>query len=286
MSADPSADWQAWVGRRRSVEDVISSGPLDALAATLDMERAPALPGDALPCCWHWLYFQQPTRASQLDVDGHPLRGEFLPPVSLPRRMWAGSRLRFHTPLRVGDRARRESTILAVDARQGRSGALVFVRLQHEVYRGEALALSEEQDLVFRERPTSNEPPRPTGTEHPEAQWSRRMLPDAVLLFRYSALTFNAHRIHYDREYAVDQEGYGGLVVQGPLTATLLLEVLRNALPEVQVERFAFRGLRPLLDTGEIVLSGRREGNAVQLWALDSKSQLAMQANALISCPT
>lgn len=272
------------MGRKRVVEDVITPGPLNALAATLDLAVAPVSTGDAVPCCWHWLYFQQPTIASGLDVDGHPKRGEFLPPVTLPRRMWAASRLLCHTPLRVGDSARCESTILEVSAKQGRSGALVFVRVQHAYYRGSELALSEEQDLVFREPPGPGTPSAQANPERPEAHWIRRLQPDPVLLFRYSALTFNAHRIHYDREYAVAREGYGGLVVQGPLTATLLLELLRDKLPGVHVERFAFRALRPLLDTAALTLAGRREANTAQLWALDPEGKLAVQADAVISC--
>ncbi|MAT92184.1 MAG: acyl-CoA dehydrogenase [Halioglobus sp.] len=278
---DNGAYLQEWVGRSATVCDTIAPAPVAGLAAALDHPRPPQ-PGDSLPAGWHWLFFQQPVRASRLGPDGHPLRGDFLPPVSLPRRMWAGGRLTLYAPLRVGDALRRQSTVAAVQRKRGRSGELVFVRVLHRIHRGQVLLLEEEQDIVYRE--AAGAAGAPVGEMPPgEAQWSRLWQPDPVALFRYSALTFNAHRIHYDRDYATGREGYGGLVVQGPLTATLLLDLLRAQIGQEQPASFAFRGLRPLLDTGAVALQGRRDGNAVTLWALDADGALAMRASAQLA---
>jgi 3-methylfumaryl-CoA hydratase len=235
-------------------------------------------PGERLPEPWHWLFFLPAPAASALDTDGHPRRGDFLPPVPLPRRMWAGSTLRFLGQLCVGDEVQRVSTISDVSLKQGSSGALVFVSVQHAIYRDGELVLAEDQQLVYREPGGSG--PAPAQPAPAPAQWSREIVPDPVLLFRYSALTFNSHRIHYDRDYAVQQEGYAGLVVQGPLTATLLLDLLRRELPDARLAAFRFRGVRPLLDGAPLRLQGRRDDNSVRLWALDASGALAMDAQA------
>jgi len=280
--ADPAAidvaKLRGWIGRQESCSDVISPAPLRALAATLDCPAIGAGPGERLPEPWHWLFFLAAPPASSLDTDGHPRRGDFLPPVPLPRRMWAGSSIRFPGELHVGDAVQRVSTIGDVSLKQGSSGALVFVSVQHAIYRDGELVLEEDQQLVYRE-PGGAGPAAPQPAPA-QAQWSREMVPDPVLLFRYSALTFNSHRIHYDRDYAVQQEGYSGLVVQGPLTATLLLDLLRRELPDARLAAFRFRGIRPLLDGAPLRLQGRRDENSVRLWALDASGALAMDARA------
>jgi 3-methylfumaryl-CoA hydratase len=279
MSAADIEGLQSWIGRTETRCDVISAAPVAALSASLDYEYPRAMSGEKLPACWHWLYFQDAVAASNLAVDGHPRRGDFMPPVSLPRRMWAGSRLRFVSPLSVGDEVRRVSTIADVRCKEGRSGELVFVVLRHQIYHGDDLAIEEEQDLVYRERGTGEfaSVPRPAPAV---AQWSRDIRPDTVLLFRYSALTFNSHRIHYDRDYAAGEEGYASLVVQGPLTATLLLDLLHRELPEAEVTSFEFRAVRPLLEGSTLRLQGRRDGQECILWALDASGALAMEAQA------
>ena len=214
------AELRGWIGRQEARNDVILGAPLRAMAATLDCPAPGAGPGEHLPEPWHWLFFLPAPAASALDTDGHPRRGDFLPPVPLPRRMWAGSSIRFLDQLHVGDEVQRVSTIADVSLKQGSSGALVFVSVQHAIYREGELVLEEDQQLVYRESGGSG--PAPAQPAPAQAQWSRELVPDPVLLFRYSALTFNSHRIHYDRDYAVQQEGYAGLVVQGPLTATLV----------------------------------------------------------------
>jgi 3-methylfumaryl-CoA hydratase len=276
----------AWKGRTQSAADVIGATPVRALRAALDHPDAPVLIGDALPPLWHWLYFLPLHRHSELGPDGHARRGDFLPPVPLPRRMWAGSRFEFRAPLRVGDAVVRTSTIDEVSVKQGRSGALVFVTVRHELRRQGAAepALVEFHDIVYREarRPGDVEPsPRPAPAA---AAWTREIVPDAVLLFRYSALTFNGHRIHYDRRYATEVEGYPGLVVHGPLIATLLLDLLQRHRPDAPLATFSFRAVRPTFDLHPLRVNGqlRDDGVGVQLWACDHEGWLTMEAMATL----
>lgn len=272
---------QGWVGRTQQRQELLATAPAAGLSATLDYDQPRALTGEALPACWHWLYFQEAAAASIVGVDGHARRGEFMPPVPLPRRMWAGSRLRFYAPLVLGDEVRRVSTIACISHKQGRSGELVFLTLKHQFLAGDELAIEEEQDLVYREKGAAD---ATAGAAAPAvALWTREIRPDPVLLFRYSALTFNSHRIHYDREYATGEEGYCSLVVQGPLTATLLLDLLHREVPGVRVDAFQFRAVRPLFEGFPLVLQGRRDGRKVLLWALDHQGELAMEASALLA---
>jgi 3-methylfumaryl-CoA hydratase len=283
---------QQWVGRTHTRCDVISAAPVAALSASLNLPAPRAVVGAALPACWHWLYFQEVVPTSRLTPDGHAPRGDFLPPVPMPRRMWAGSRLRIAVPLLVGDEARRVSTVQSVTHKQGRSGDLVFVTLRHQVFCRQILAIDEEQHLVYRDQRMGDDNAQhsskqtaksTTETSLPLAQWRWEVSADTVLLFRYSALTFNSHRIHYDRDYAMREEGYGGLVVQGPLTATLLLELLNRELPSARVSTFEFRAARPLLAETTMLLQGRREKQEVRLWALDANGELATEAWATLS---
>lgn len=274
---------RGWIGRRETRSDILSAAPVAGLSATLDYQAPLAAMGEALPPLWHWLYFLPATAASEVDVDGHARRGGFLPPVPLPRRMWAGSDIRFVTPLRVGDAVERVSTIEEVSHKHGRSGELVFVTVLHQVSCDAGLALEERQNLVYRAADTSGHAAVPAQKAPATAQWSRLVQPDPVLLFRYSALTFNSHRIHFDRDYATREEGYAGLVVQGPLTATLLLDLLRREQPGVALQSFRFRGTRPLLDGDAFQLQGRSDGERAQLWALDGGGAVVMTASATLA---
>ena len=275
-----------WIGRSETVADVITATPYAALSATLDRPADRPTPGTALPPLWHWLYFLPLARQSELGADGHAERGGFLPPVPLPRRMWAGSQLAFHAPLRVGDAVSRTSVIADVTEKSGRTGQLVFVRVRHEVRRdGEAApALTEFHDIVYREAPRPDDAPAPPAPAPAGAAWERRWVPDDVLLFRYSALTFNGHRIHYDRRYVTRTEGYPGLVVHGPLIATLLLDLLRHERPDAEVAEYRFRAVRPLFDTAPFVVCGAPEadGRSVRLWARTEEGALAMDATAVL----
>jgi len=273
-----------WIGRSETASDVVTATPYAGLSGTLDRPAARPPAGTPLPALWHWLYFLPLHRQSEIGPDGHPRRGDFLPPVPLPRRMWAGSQFEFRAPLRVGDAITRISTIDDVTAKHGRSGSLVFVRVRHEVRR-EGLAepaLVEFHDIVYREAPKAGDAAPPSSAAPLGATWERQWIPDDVLLFRYSALTFNGHRIHYDRRYATEVEGYPGLVVHGPLIATLLLDLVRRERPEARIERFEFRAKRPIFDVHPFFVCGepQPDGKTIRLWARDHEGGLAMEASA------
>lgn len=274
---------QQWIGRSESRAELIHPGPANALAATLDSPLV-LHEGDSLPPLWHWIYFWTPAPASAIGADGHPLRGGFLPPVALPRRMWAGGRLQFHAPLPVGARAERISRVADVKVRQGASGTLVFVTVEHTIQSEGRPCLTEEHDIVYRDLPRPDAAPPAPKPAPAESQWTRLVDPDPVLLFRYSALTFNGHRIHYDRSYVTGTEGYPGLVVHGPLVATMLMQLAREALPERSVRSFAFRAISPLFDVEPFRLHGRLsdDGASVLLWATNARGELAMQAEAAL----
>jgi 3-methylfumaryl-CoA hydratase len=280
-----AAALRSWVGKTETRSDVISARPVELLAATLDRDDPAPRAGDALPPLWHWLFFLPAYRQSEVGSDGHARRGGFLPPVPLPRRMWAGSRIEWLQPLAIGDEVSRESRIVSVTPKSGRSGALVFVVVRHEISNATGLALAEEHDIVYRGLAAPGKeggeadkaPARP-------ASWRRRIVPDDVLLFRYSALTFNSHRIHYDRRYVTEVEGYPGLVVHGPLLATLLLDLLRRERPAADVRRFEFRALAPLFDIAPFDVCGTpEEGDKVSLWAQGIDGALAMRATATLA---
>jgi 3-methylfumaryl-CoA hydratase len=275
------AHWRQWVGRSESRHDTVTAAPLAGLAALLDRDDAAPAAGDAMAPLAHWLYFLPLARQGEIGPDGHARRGGLLPPVPLPRRMWAGGRFEFCQPLCVGDAITRESRITRVDAKAGRSGPLVFVTVRHEVSGPRGLALTEEHDIVYRELPAPGAPLPPPQSAPTDAAFEREIVPDPVLLFRYSALTFNGHRIHYDRSYVTDVEGYPGLIVHGPLIATLLLDLLRREQPAARITRFAFTAVRPLFDIHRFHVCGRPQAEGrVALWARDFEGALAMQAEA------
>ena len=268
---------QQWTGRTEVKDDVIQPAMASALAATLD--RAP--PDAELPPLWHWIYFWTVAPGVEVGADGHPRRGGFLPPVPLPRRMWAGGRLTFTAPLAIGEAAARTSRILDVQAKNGATGPLAFVTVRHEIAQNGRIAVTEEHDIVYRGLPQPGAA-APAGRAAPaHAPWSREIAPDPVLLFRYSALTFNGHRIHYDRSYVTGVEGYPGLIVHGPLIATLLLDLLHRNMPQARVKQFSFRAVGPLFDIEPFTVCGEPgEGGRVRLWARNPRGELAMQAEA------
>ena len=286
MTPPTAADLQAWIGRSQTLHDTIHPTPVLALAATLDHPAAACVPGSALPLLWHWLYFLPLHRQSDIGPDGHAKRGGFMPPVPLPRRMWAGSQFDFRSPLRVGDQVARTSTIDDVTLKDGRTGPLVFVKVRHEWRCNGAAgpALVEFHDIVYRaaQRPDDVAPPPVRAADG--AAWQQAIAADEVLLFRYSALTFNGHRIHYDRKYATEVEGYPGLVVHGPLIATLLLDLLRRQLPGADVASFGFKAVRPSFDGHPVKVNGApgADGKTVKLWAQDHDGWLTMHATATL----
>ena len=287
MTASARGEFASWVGKTETVSDIVTATPYAALSATLDRaaERPPV--GTALPPLWHWLYFLPLYRQSEVGPDGHAMRGGFLPPIPLPRRMWAGSQFEFDKPLRVGDRIERVSTIADVAQKSGRTGPLVFVKVRHEIRANDdaSPAIVEFHDIVYREAPAPDDVAPAPSPAPPQSRWQRHVVPDDVLLFRYSALTFNGHRIHYDRRYVTQVEGYPGLVVHGPLIATLLLDLLRTQLPGAVVTHYEFRAVRPLFDIHAFDVCGEPspDGTSVQLWAKDHEGALAMLATARIA---
>ena len=272
-----------WEGRSTTHTDILTAAPIAALAATLDNGRLIETPPSLLPPCWHWLYCQSTPRQSDLDEDGHAIRGAFHPPVPLPRRMWAGSRLSFLQPLTVGADIEQQSTVISVDAKKGRSGQLVFVLVRHETRSNGELAIIEEQDIVYREPPETASVTAPP-LAPADAQWEREIIPTDMLLFRYSALTFNTHRIHYSLPYATQVENYPGLVVHGPLIATLLLDLLGRQYPDRRLASFSFRAVSPLFDTAPFFVCGKPSENAseIELWARSDTGHLAMTARAVL----
>ena len=280
---------QSWQERSETMSDIITAAPLRALSATLDRDDPVPEDGSAVPALWHWLYFLPHARQSEIGPDGHPRRGGFLPPVPLPRRMWAGGRLRWETdnPLRLGQEVQRVSTIRSVQHKTGRSGELLFVLVEHRFSNQDGLALTEEHDIVYRAaaRPGDPVPPPQQPPLAGQAAWSRSIVPDDILLFRYSALTFNGHRIHYDRQYVTQVEGYPGLIVHGPLIATLLLDLLRRQLPGARLVAFDFKALRPTFDLHPFSVHGkpREDGRTIDLWAQDHEGLLTMHATATVA---
>ena len=267
-----------WIGRQQQSDDIISASPLARLRATLDEPDGAIDAGTVLPPLAHWLYCLPATPRSELGADGHARRGSFLPPVKLPRRMWAGGRFEFLRPLRVGNAMRRTSTITAVTPKRGRSGELVFVSVEHRIDGPDGVALVETQELVYREADTVTATPPPAPDD---AAWQEPHHADDVQLFRYSALTFNGHRIHYDRRYATETEGYPGLIVHGPLIATLLARLASRHSDGKPLREFSFRAHSPLFDIAPFSVCGRPEGaTGAQLWARDATGRLAMSAAA------
>ena len=289
IDAAALAHLQTWQGKSEVTPDTITAAPLRALSATLDRDDAVPALGTVVAPLWHWLYFLPHARQSELGPDGHPQRGGFLPPVPLPRRMWAGGRLRWDTsnPLQVGQDVERVSTIQSVKHKAGRSGELLFVQVEHQFRNAHGVALTEEHDIVYRPlaQPGEAAPAPQTPPLAGQATWSRTIVPDDVLLFRYSALTFNGHRIHYDRQYVTQVEGYPGLIVHGPLIATLLVDLVRRSVPGAQLASFAFKAVRPTFDLHAFSVHGTpsADGKTIELWAQDHEGWLTMQATATLA---
>ena len=286
MDEHKIAELESWIGNERVDDDVLNLAPARGMSALLDRRPEALQPGSPLPPAWHWLYFNPAVRRSALAPDGHEKRGNFLPPVPLPRRMWAGGRLRFVGPLHLGDVVRRTSTITSVRSREGRSGPLVFVTVRHEIANAEGVVIEEEQDLVYRGvsgdgggATAAAQPNAPDTAERSEpTEWSETFTADSVTLFRFSALTFNSHRIHYDHRYVTGTEGYPDLLVHGPLIALLLLDAGSRWL-ERSPDSFSCRAVSPLFCGEEFTIAGKRTGqDEAELWAAHPGRGAAMRA--------
>jgi 3-methylfumaryl-CoA hydratase len=273
-----------WIGEKEGAVDYITVPAVHRLAATLDRDDPMPRAGDPLPIGWHAILFPRVVRHSQIGADGHPERGDFLPPVPLPRRMFAGKRTTFVQDLRVGDEVKRESTIAAVNVKQGRSGQMVFVTVKTDIFSPRGLAVSEEQDIVYRAEPDPNAPPPAPQPAPATAAWKNTVTPDPVMLFRYSALTFNGHRIHYDHRYVTGTEGYPDLVMNGGLT-TLLVYELARANAKAPIRHMVSRNVRALFVNRPIHLGGEpsADGKSAKLWAADRDGALALTADAQFS---
>lgn len=271
-----------WIGNTETAHDVVTAAKAAGMAALLDWDEPAPGPGAPLPAMWHWMFFSTTTRQSQLGVDGHPARGGFMPPVPLPRRMFAGSKATYHAPLRVGDAISRTATILSVEEKDGRSGPLVFVRVLFAISGPDGLAIEDEHTIVYREEP-SGAPPVPPKADLSGAAWTRTITPEPVMLFRYSALTFIGHRIHYDRPYATGVEFYPGLVVHGPLIANLMSEQVRIESGGRPIASYSFRAISPLYDVAPFTIAGipDEDGGGCALVAVNADGGLAMQAHAV-----
>ena len=280
MGTETQERYRDWIGRRKSVEDDLSPSVSRGAAALFDREDLEVEAGMPLPPLWHWFHFLPTAPQRRLAEDGHPERGDFIPPIPLPRRMFAGARTRFLHPVRIGHPAVRESEIADVQLKEGRSGRLAFVTVIHRIRQDGELCIEEERDIVYRE--AGGPTPAPEKVEPapaPPGSWERWVTPDPRLLFRFSALTFNAHRIHYDRPYAVEVEGYPALVVHGPLNAMLLAELARANDPRPMTS-FSFRGRAPVFDLAPIRLLGHPAGDTVSLEARGPDDRPALTAEA------
>ena len=270
-----------WIGRRESDLDYVTIPAVHRLAATLDRDDPMPKPGDALPVGWYSILFPRVVRQAQIGADGHPQRGDFLPPVPLPRRMFAGKRITIHAALRVGDKVRRESTIKDVSLKQGRTGQMVFVTVATDISSPRGVAISEEQDIVYREEPAPNAPPPAPQPAPNNAAWQQTVTPDPVMLFRYSALTFNGHRIHYDHPYVTQVEGYPDLVMNGGLTMLLVFELVRDH-AATPLKYLSSRIVRPMFVNRPLVVCGKpaADGKSAKLWVMDDQDALALSATA------
>lgn len=269
-----------WEGKQETAEDDITLFSARALAAALDNDVLPEK-GDALPLFWEWMYFLPTPRARDTGKDGHPDKGGFLPPVPLPRRMWAAGEVERHRALVIGESASRTSTIESVELKSGSTGTLVFVNVRHDISQSGELCISQVQNIVYREQPGERSELPPGKPAPQDADFRKTISPDPVLLFRFSALTYNGHRIHYDRDYAVEEELYPALVVHGPLLVTLLLELQRKYLTDSEIRKFRFRATRPTFDSANFSIAGKcEEGSVLSLWSADDGGNVCMTIKA------
>jgi 3-methylfumaryl-CoA hydratase len=283
-TAEALEDLKAHVGRRESATDTVSAAPANLLRLTFGRDEPELRPGDPLPPGWQCLYFLPRFTADALRPDGSPRDTGVVPPMPLPRRMFAGERFRFHRPIRIGDAVRRETELADIAVKTGGTGTLVFATVVQRIFTPEGLAIEEERRTVFREEVKAGErnqaPRRETAPD--DVPWRRSIAPDPVLLFRFSALTFNSHRIHYDRPWATEREGYPALLVHGPLTSTLLIDFARDHAGARAVVSYETQARAPLFDTAPFELRGRpaADGRAALLWAVTPEGTVAVSARA------
>jgi 3-methylfumaryl-CoA hydratase len=283
MTDKPDLDHlRQWIGRTTEASDTVTAQLVRGLRATLFMEIGAPKPGDAAPFTTHWCLAQPVYPMSELGPDGHPTRGGFLPPVPLPRRMWAGGELEVFDTLRVGDEATRTSRISDVTMKTGSTGVLCFVSVDHLITTSRGTAIRERQDIVYRDVPSGTQAPAAAkpAAPPPSAQHRESHMADPVLLFRYSALTFNGHRIHYDRDYVTRVEGYPGLIFHGPMQAAFLVEFAARLHGDTAPKKFSYRGVQPLFEGSEFSINANETGDGMELWTANSAGQPTMKATA------
>ncbi len=269
-----------WTGNTETATDVVTAQLVKALRATLFMEIGAPQSGDIAPYTAHWCLAPSVAPMSELGPDGHPTRGGFLPPVPLPRRMWAGGRLEFLDPLRVGDEVTRESRIGDITLKQGSTGTLCFVSVDHTISTARGIAIRERQDIVYRDNPPKDAQPAPAAPGVPPGKYHVSHVSDPVLLFRYSALTFNGHRIHYDRDYVTKVEGYPGLIFHGPMQAAFLVNFAASLRGGVALKLFDYRGVQPLFEGGEFHINADESDDRLSLWIANAADSPTMKATA------
>ncbi len=276
------AHLRQWIGRTEEASDIVTAQLVKGLRATLFLDIGTPQSGDAAPFTVHWCLAQPVYPASMLGPDGHPTRGGFLPPVPLPRRMWAGGEIEFLEPLRVGDDATRASRIADVTLKTGSTGTLCFVAVEHTITTPRGTAIRERQDIVYREMQVAGQNAAPSRQQAapPPAKHRESHVSDPVLLFRYSALTFNGHRIHYDRDYVTKVEGYPGLVFHGPMQAALLVEFAAKLHGGTAPKKFSYRGVQPLFEGSEFSVNANETANGLELWVANSAGTPTMKATA------
>jgi 3-methylfumaryl-CoA hydratase len=269
-----------WIGRSTQVSDIVTAQQVKGLRATLFLEIGEPKKGDAAPFTMHWCLAPPVFPMSEIGADGHPARGGFLPPVPLPRRMWAGGELEFFDTLRVDDEVTRTSRIADVTMKEGSTGQLCFVSVDHLVTTPRGTAIRERQDIVYRDVPTTPAAPAKAAAPPPAPQHRETHMADTVLLFRYSALTFNGHRIHYDRDYVTKVEGYPGLIFHGPMQAALLVEFAAKLNGGAAPKRFSYRGVQPLFEGSEFSVNANASESGMELWTANSQGQPTMKGTA------
>jgi 3-methylfumaryl-CoA hydratase len=280
MTEKPDIDYlRQWIGRTTEASDIVTAQLVKGLRATLFLPIGEPKKGDAAPFTVHWCLAPTVVPASELGPDGHPARGGFLPPVPLPRRMWAGGELEFLDSLRVGDEVTRSSRIKDVSLKSGSTGMLCFVAVDHEIKTPRGTAIRERHDIVYRDVTTGSAPAKPTGAP-PVAKHRETHFADPVLLFRYSALTFNGHRIHYDRDYVTKVEGYPGLIFHGPMQAALLVEFAAKLHGGAAPKKFVYRGVQPLFEGSEFSVNADETVDGMELWTANSQGAPTMKGTA------
>ena len=281
MTENPDLEHlRKWIGRSTQASDIVTAQQVKGLRATLFLDIGEPKKGDAAPFTMHWCLAPLVVAMSEIGADGHPARGGFLPPVPLPRRMWAGGELEFFDTLRVGDEVTRTSRIAEVTLKEGSTGQLCFVSVDHLVTTPRGTAIRERQDIVYRDVSTTPAAPAKAAAPPPVPQHRETHMADTVLLFRYSALTFNGHRIHYDRDYVTKVEGYPGLIFHGPMQAALLVEFFAKLNGGAAPKKFAYRGVQPLFEGSEFSVNANTNENGMELWTANSQGEPTMKGTA------